>query len=160
MKPDNQPHKLTLERVKARSLEGKEGGTLEAWLGHMWAEHMGSICLVWCEALWHLTQLCERAVVHDACWALRRWWGVTAAVKPMLWLTADVFALPRVPSLPILYLGVLPHILYSSPCPRLNLKPLCSEKCNLVFSSYLILFGTIKKMISALFLYKILVVFS
>lgn len=67
MNPENQPHNLTLERVKARSLEGKEGCTLEAWLGHVWAEHMGSICLVWREALRCLTQLCERAVVHAAC---------------------------------------------------------------------------------------------
>lgn len=46
MNPDNQPLKLTLERVKGRSLEGKKGGMSEAWLGHVWTEHMGSICLL------------------------------------------------------------------------------------------------------------------
>lgn len=46
MNPDNQPLKLTLEPVKGWSLEGKKGGTSEAWLGHVWVQHMGSICLL------------------------------------------------------------------------------------------------------------------
>lgn len=57
-------------------LGGKEGrhvrGVARPRVGRTHGKHLSS---VWREALWRLTQLCERAVVHAACWAFRWWWG-------------------------------------------------------------------------------------